>query len=200
MYQLGKISFEQGDMKGTIAYYEDAVKVHPHAIQAAEANYTLAQAYLELAEEHLSELMENMPESERRSVLTIVQTNRQRALDYFVKTEHLLVDRQRAVGLIEYEKEMLRNVHFMICAVLKKMERFEEVIPRLNTLATIYLDRPEALEALIEMALVQRVTGRVTEAQTTLRRAEVILNQFEKIGTIPDGTNLRNRIRALMQP
>jgi tetratricopeptide (TPR) repeat protein len=199
MFELGKISFTQGDMNAAITYLEDAIKVHPEAIQAAEANYTLAHAYLKQADIHLNELVATAPENVRRSIESLVYTNRRRALSYLDQTERILTDRQQAIGLIETENLMLRNVHFMTCSMLLKMEQYEQAISRLNTVATMYQDRPEVLDALIQMAYALRKTGRDTESQTTLRRAEVILNQLEKVGMITDGVHWRNKIQGQMK-
>ena len=200
IYELGRISFEQGDLMSAIPYLEDAIKIHPEAIQAAEANYSLAQAYLNRGDDQLGELVQNPPESLRQSIQSIAQTDRQRALFYLEQTERLLTDRQRALGLTEAERLMLRNVHFMTCSTLIKMEKYEQVIPRLGTIATMYQDRSEALDALLSMAYAQRMVGKDTEAQTTLRQAEVILKQLEKIGTIPDGTRWRDAIQKQKRP
>jgi len=195
MFALGMLSYIQGDLDATISFLEDAIRVHPDAIQAADANYTLARAYLGQAEEHLRELAENPPAAVRRSIEAIVQTNRHRALTYLEQTETILSDRQRAIGLTEAERLMKRNAQFMICSVLLDMELYEQAIPRLNATAMLYKDRPEALDALVKLAFSLRMLGRETEAQTTLRQAEVILHQLEQIDTIPDGTNWRNVIR-----
>jgi tetratricopeptide (TPR) repeat protein len=192
MYELGKICFAQGDLDAAIPYLEDAIKVHPDAIQAADGNYMLAQAYLKRAEESLGELADNPQEAVRRSIESIVQMNRQRALLYLDQTEYILTDRQKAIGLTEAENLMLRNVYFMTCSVQMKMEQYDQVIPRLNTIATMYQGREESLDALVKMAYAMRMTGRDMESQTTLRRAEVILNQLEKAGTVPEGTSWKN--------
>ena len=199
MYAIGNVSFAQGDLDATIPYLEDAIKVHPNAIQAAEAHYTLAQAYLRQAEKHLSEPTENVPAAARQSLESLALEHRYRALAHFAKTEDILTDRQRVMGLTESEKLMLRNAQFSVCSVLVKMEQYEQVIPRLNALATMYPNRPEALDALLKMAYALRMTGREMEEQTTLRHAEVILNQLEKTGAISDGTNWRNMIQGQMK-
>ena len=194
MYELGRISFAQGDLDAAIPYLEDALKVHPNAIQAADASYLLAQAYFRQAENLLGELTDNPTEEVRQWIESNVQTRRLRGLSYLDRTEQILADRQQAMGLTEAEELMRRNVLFFTCSVMLKMEQYEQVIPRLNAAATIYQDREEALDALVKMAYALRMIGNDTEAQTTLRRAEVILSQLEKTGTIPEGTNWRNVI------
>lgn len=196
MYELGRISFVQQDFDTAIPYLEDAIKVHPEAIQAADASYMLAQAYLRQAENLLDELAEKPTEEVRQWIESNVRTRRLRGLSYLDQTEQVLADRQKAIGLTEEEQLMRRNVQFLTCSVLLKMEQYEQVIPRLNAAATIYQDREEALDALVKMAYALRMIGNETEVQTTLRRAEVILNQLEKTGTITDGTDWRNVIQG----
>ena len=199
MFALGQISFLRGDLDAAIPYLEDAIKIHPDAIQAADANYTLAKVHLEQAEKSLNELAENPPEAVRRAIESIVQTNRNRTLFYLDQTEAILADRQQAMGLIEAEKLMLRNVQFLTCRVLMDMEKYDLAIPRLNAMATMYQDRSEALEALVKLAFCQQMTGKGTEAQRTLRRADVILSQLEKTGTVADGADWRNVIQGQMR-
>ena len=199
MYELGRVSYTQGDLDSTISYLEDAIKIHPDAIQAADANYMLARTYLKQAKELLDELINNPPETVRRSVESLVQANRQRAFSYLDQTEAILSERQRTLGLTEAEHLMLRNAQFTTCVVLMDMEQYNQAVPRLNALATIYQSQPEALEALSKLAFCQRMIGMETEAQTTLRQAEVILNQLERNGMISDGTNWRNAIQGQMR-
>ena len=199
MYALGNVSFIQGDLDAAIPYLEDALKIHPNAAQAAEAHYSLAQAYLKKAEDQFSELTDNTPAAAQRTIESLVAGHRQQALFHLAKTEEILTDRQRVMGLTESEKLMLRNAQFSNCTVLMTMEQYEQVIPRLNALATMYQDRAETLDALVKMAFSLRMVGRDTESQTTLRQAEVILSQLEKAGAITDGTNWRNVIQGQMK-
>ena len=196
MYALGKISYTQGDYDSAVPYLEDAIKVHPNAIQAADAHYLLALAHMGQAEKQLSELAGNPPEATRRSLTSLVFMNRQRALSYLEQAESILTDRQRALGLTEAEKLMLRNTQFKTCVVYMDLERYDLAAPRLNTVATMYHDRVEALNALSKLAFCQRMLGNKTESQMTLRQAEVILNQLEQNGLITDGTYWRNVIQG----
>jgi len=200
MFALGNVSFAQGDWDATIPYLEDALKVHPNAIQAATAHYTLAQTYLRQADKQLNDLTENIPAAARKSIESLALAQRNRALAHFTQTETILTDRQRAMGLTASERLMLRNAQFSTCSVLMKMEQYDQVILRLNALATMYQDRPEVLEALVKMAVALRLTNKETESQTTLRRAEVILKQLETTGAIADAdsTNWRNIIQRQM--
>ena len=199
MFELGKISFEQGDLDSAIPYLEDAIQVHPNAVQAAEANYTLGLAYIRQAERLLNELAPDAPEAVRRSVEANARTHRHRALRYFEHAEIILTDRLQAMGLIPAERLMLRNAHFKICTTLLLMEQYEEATLRLNTAAAMYQDSEEALYALVQMAFALRMIGRDTESQTALRRAEVILNQLEQLGIVVDGADWRNVIQGQMR-
>jgi hypothetical protein len=115
------------------------------------------------------------------------------------QAEHLLTVRQHALGLTESERLMLRNVHFRTCSVLLDMEQYEQVIPRLNTIATMYQNRAEALEALTKMGYALRMVGKKEEELQTFKRAMVVLDQLEKTGAILDGTKWRNAIQEQMR-
>ena len=195
MYLLGEICFDQGNFEQAIPYYEDAIRVHPDAPQAADANYHLALAYFRISDDILAELSYMTPDAVRRSVEATAAINRRRALAYFEQAEFMLLERQQTMGLTEAERMMLINTHFMTCRILLSMGQYEQAIPKLNTAATMFQDRAEALHALIQMAHAMRMIGQDEESQTTLRRAEVILNYLEQIGTIEDGEMWRNKIR-----
>jgi TolA-binding protein len=199
MYALGEICFAQGDLDSASLYLEDAIKIHPDALQAAEGNYTLAQTHLRLAEKQLEVLTENPSESVRREIESIVRTHRHQALSYLRQTESLLADRLRTVSLTGAERLMLRNVHFAVCTLLLQIEEYDQAIARLSTVATMYQDQPEVLDALFQMVFALRITGKDTQAQMTLRRAEVILNQLEKTGKVTNGAEWRSRFQGLSQ-
>ena len=196
MYLLGEMSFARGDLAAAIPYLEDAIRVHPDAVQAADANYLLAMAYLRQAESMLGELTYNTPDAVRRAAESTATLNRRRALFYLDQTERILLERQKVMSLTESERMMLRNTLFMSCSILLRMEQFEQVIPRLNTAATMYQDRPESLDALVQMSYAMRRLGQEEESKKTLRRAEVILNLLEENGIITDGTAWRDKIQG----
>ena len=199
MFELGKISFERGDLDSAIPYLENAIRVHPQAVQAADANYTLGLAYMRQAERRLGELPDDPTEAVRRAAESFAQTSRHRALQYFERAEAILTERLQTMGLTTAERLMLRNAHFKICTTLLRLEQYEQAIPRLNTAATMYQDREESLDALIKMAVALRMVGREAESQTELRRAEVILNQLEQVGAVTDGAEWRSVIQEQMR-
>ncbi|MDR0522587.1 MAG: tetratricopeptide repeat protein [Planctomycetaceae bacterium] len=194
MYRLGKISYEQGNIDEAIPYLEDAVKIHPEAEAAADAHYALSKTYLRRADKQFKESAGCPTEALRQMTESAAQQDQQRGLAHIEKTVSILEDRRRTAGLTEAENLMYRNAQFQTAFLLMRMKEYLRAVPMLNNLATKYQDRPEALDALIAMAVALRLTGRETESETTLNRAEVILNQLEQNGKIADGTNWRNTI------
>lgn len=196
MYALGKLHYERGDLVDAIPYLEDAVLIHPNAIQAADGHYYLSQAYLNRADERLNMLEAAPLESVKEAIREEVRADRQRALAHFEKTEELLVKRQNAIGLSKAEQLMLRNAVFGSGAVLMQLERFPEAIPVFDLAATRYQDAPEGLDALMQIAVAYRRLGRPEEALPVLNRAEVVLNRLEKTGMIPPENDWASRIQV----
>jgi glycerophosphoryl diester phosphodiesterase len=197
MFALGRLCYEKGEIEEAIPYLEDAVKIHPDAIQAAEAHYNLSQAYVVRANEKLKTLENQQTDTVQGILESQVTAERQIALTHIQQAGKILLDRQQAVGLTPSEKLMLRNAQFGAGSILMKMNMYDQAISLLNIAATRYQDQPESLDALMSLALALRKIGRVEESKTTLNRAEVVLNQLEKNGTIPAGSHWAERIRAL---
>lgn len=196
IYALARLSFERGELSEAIPLLEDAIKIHPDAIQAADAHYNLSRAFLKQADNALAEQNDSMLEDARRQIQAEIRSARQKALYHMQKAEEALVKRQNAVGLTESEQLMLRNCLFGAGNIMLQLGRYSEAIPVFNIAATRYLDRPESLDALLQLALAYRGLGRDRESLPILNRAEVVLNHFEENGTIPKDNRWGRQIRV----
>jgi tetratricopeptide (TPR) repeat protein len=198
MFELGKTSFYRGDLDSAIPYLEDALRVHPNAIQAAEAHYYLGRVYWQQADNMLDELTGDTLFNIRQSIESNARGCKDRAIWHFEQAETILTTRQQAMGLTTAEQLMYHNVQFKVSMILLQMRQYEQAIQRLNRAATMFLGTPEALDALLMMAYAQRMLDRETESETTLRQAEAILNQLEQNDLIDNAEEWRNAIRNQM--
>lgn len=195
MYALGKLFYEQGRTDDAMPYLEDAIKIHPNAIQAADAHYCLYQALLKKAEGIESERKNAVLDEVRFQIDHEIRRDWDKALLHAQKAEELLVKRQNAVGLTEAEQLMLRNSIYGAGNLMIKLGRYDQAIPLLQITATRYQGRPESLDALIQLALAYRKSGRDADALPILNHAEVVLNQMIKIGTIPKENRWASQIK-----
>ena len=196
IYALGKLYFERGDLAGCIPYFEDALKIHPNAIQSPEAHYCLALALLQRSDDALIRLDETTLESTRLKIEADAQIDRTLALERLFKTEEILVKRQEAVGLSEAELLMLRNTFFSIGSIQMKLKQYEQAILTYDLAATRYQDRPESLDALLQIAVAYRILDRPQDAVPILNRAQILLNNLKKANIVPEANNWEEQIET----
>ncbi len=194
LYALAHLQYEQGKWEDAITGFESALKLHPNAVQTADAHYCLAQSYLRRAENMVKDAAASPLEAVRRKVEADALQEQEKALAQLQKAEELLIKRQQALGLTEAEQLMLRNTLFGAGSILMRLKMYEQAIATLNLAATRYQDRPESMDALLNLAVAFRHLNNRAETLATLNRAEVVLRQLVKNGTIP----AENRWAALI--
>lgn len=195
MYALGKLFYEQNRVDDALPYLEDAIKIHPNAVQAADAHYCLYQVLLKKADEIESERTQTTLDEIRSQINREIRQNREKALEHVQNAEELLVKRQNAMGLTESEQLMLRNSIYGAGYLMMKLGRYDQAIQLFRIAATRYQNRPESMDALLQLALAYRESGRDADAMPILNHAEVVLNQMVKIGTIPKENRWASQIK-----
>ncbi len=196
IYALGKLSFEHGDLNGSIPKFEDALKIHPKAVQAPDAHYYLALAFLRRSDDALEKIDAAPLESTKRKLEIDSQADRMQALEHLFKAEEMLVKRQDDVGLSEAELLMLRNTFFSIGAIQMKLKLYEQAILTYDLAATRYQSRPEAIDALLQIAIAYRMLGRPQDAIPILNRARILLDNFKKANLVPENNNWDEQIET----
>jgi tetratricopeptide (TPR) repeat protein len=73
---------------------------------------------------------------------------------------------------------ILRNCYFGKADVLSALGRYEDAISAYRNAASYYVNQPEALEAIVQVAQCQRKLGRDRDARVALRQAEQLLNRI----------------------
>ncbi|MDR0869929.1 MAG: tetratricopeptide repeat protein [Planctomycetaceae bacterium] len=196
MFALAKMLYEQNNLNEAVPYLEDAVKNYPAAIQTPEAHYFLAHSYLHRASELEKEADKSPLEDVRKQVYEQAAVERQTALEHIQQAEELLTQRQNAVGLTEAEQLMLRNTLFGAGTLMMKLKLYNRAIPVLNVAATRYKDQPAALDALMQLTAAFRELGKPDEAVAALNRADFLVRQLEKTGTLPKNRDWKSLIKV----
>ncbi len=196
IYALGKLLYESGEPLASITYFEDAIKNHPNAVQAADAHYCLAQAFLKRSDERTKALRDVPLEATKRKIETDSLADQALALDHLLKTEEMLVKRQDDVGLSEAERLMLRNTIFCTGMIQMNLKRYEQAILTYDLAATRYMDRPESLDAMLQIAIAYRMLGRSAEAIPVLNRATTQLEMLENAGLVSEAAKWKDQIQT----
>jgi tetratricopeptide (TPR) repeat protein len=157
--------------------FQEIVRRYPDAPQAFEARYLAAQSHWQAAKWPKKRLGVEQIESTRAALRRQMQTELAAALTAYDELLQLLSEQPDQRELTELETTILRNCYFARADVLIDLQRYEEAIAAYSSAANRYHDRPEALEALVQVARCYRELSRPAEARGTAQQAKVVLQQ-----------------------
>lgn len=117
-------------------------------------------------------------ESQRRLLSQQGRDLLQSALDEFQDLRFRLNEMQERESLSVLHMGLLRSAFFGEADCLFMLERFDEALTAYRSAASRFLNRPEALEALTQVARCQYKLNRPEEAKRTLAQAEQVLQRI----------------------
>ncbi|MBL8869827.1 MAG: hypothetical protein JNK90_08525 [Planctomycetaceae bacterium] len=117
-------------------------------------------------------------ESQRRQLSQQGRDLLQSALDEFQDLRFRLNEMQERESLSVLHMGLLRSAFFGEADCLFMLERFDEALTAYRSAASRFLNRPEALEALTQVARCQYKLNRPDEAKRTLAQAEQVLQRI----------------------
>ncbi len=145
-----------------------------------ETRYLIGKSHRKGAEFPIRVLEANQVtvDSVRRQMLQQRRSLLEAALQEFNSLHTDLTAQQEVDGLTEQDKSILRNSYFGEADALFELGRYEEAILAYRNVGNRFLNQPEALEALIQIAQCQRNLGQDESAQRTLAQAEQVLRRI----------------------
>ncbi len=117
-------------------------------------------------------------DSVRRQLLQQRRALLEAALEEFKALHTDLTAKQEVEGLTDQDKSILRNSYFGEADALFELGRYDEAILAYRNVGNRFLNQPEALEALIQIAQCQRSLGQNDLAKRTLVQAEQVLRRI----------------------
>ena len=117
-------------------------------------------------------------ESQRRQLSQQGRDLLQSALEEFQDLRFRLNEMQERESLSVLHMGLLRSAFFGEADCLFMLERFDEALTAYRSAASRFLNRPEALEALTQVARCQYKLNRPDEAKRTLAQAEQVLQRI----------------------
>lgn len=204
LFELGQTIFQRGDQllldasagpfdadKGEqlVRSHEDflqgiqrlseAVSRYPTDPRYYDTRFLLAKSYRLAARmpEQLIKSNSSMVESARRDLSKQRRQLLETALESFRQLHQEINSRQDASANFEQTLAIVRNSYFGEADSLFDLERWEEAIGAYHNAASRFLNQPESLEALVQLALCHRKMGREFEAKKALAQAEQVLSR-----------------------
>ena len=187
IYALGKMYYSRRNREKTIQTLEDAVFLHPNAIQAAQSHYMIAQSYLALAETSDQKVASTNLTGVRREASDESKRNRASALQYFIDAKTRLIQRESMMPLSTAEQTMLMVCYFEIAKQELLLERLPEALESFKAAQNRYQSRPETLDAVIQTAQIYKKLGENDKAIESINRGKVLLQKLTASKAFPPG-------------
>ncbi len=146
-------------------------------LQFTEARYLFADAHRQAAKLPRKKLKTVSVGTTRAQLTREMQNELQLANAAFETLELDLRRREDNALLSEMEETILRNCYFARGDVLFDMQRYEDAIKAYSSARNRYHNRPESLEAFVQIANCYRRLNQMSEARGTLNQALVLLER-----------------------
>ncbi len=207
LYQLAQTVFRQGDelllemrldpkieMSNREAKLQDSqdkflevvdllggfVTRYPNDPRNFDAMYLIAKSHRLAAETPQQIALSNasIVETARRKLMQQRRQLLEQALVEFKKLRTAITQSQDTLTLSEQTSALIRNCHFGEADTLYDLDRWDEAIAAYQNVASRFLNRPESLEALMQMAQCHRRLGQDDVAKRVLAQAEQVLTRI----------------------
>ncbi|MGH7134934.1 MAG: tetratricopeptide repeat protein, partial [Pirellulales bacterium] len=189
LFALGRQLYEAGRYDQAIHRLDEAITRYPRDSDVEEARYLVAESYRRRAREvEQLEAQEATAEgrlSRRREWTELLQTG----LARFEQELNDVLMRQEQHPLTPLEETILRNCFFARGAVLFRLGRFQEAIQAYASVTNRYQQRPEVLQAYVQISACYRRLGQATEARSTLEQAKYALKHLPEDVSFDTTTN-----------
>ncbi len=142
-----------------------------------DAMYLIAKCHRGAAETPQKIALANtaIVETARRKLMQQRRQLLEQALEDFRSLRQTIAQRQESLTLPEQTAALIRNCYFGEADTLYELGRWEEAITAYQNVASRFLNKPESLEALLQMAQCHRKLGQDQVAQRILAQAEQVL-------------------------
>ncbi|MEL7337319.1 MAG: hypothetical protein AAFN70_14085, partial [Planctomycetota bacterium] len=133
----------------------------------------------------------SLSDAARRSLQQSGQRHLLSSRDRFLDLKQRLSALEEARDLSPAESTMLRNSFLGIADALFQLGRYDESAAAYRAMSLRYMDRPEALEAMLGQEQCLRKMNRAREADLLRRQAAVVLQRID--GSLNDAFAQRTR-------
>ncbi len=156
----------------------EALERYPDDPQVNAARYALAESYRHAAKWPRKRIPTISIESTRAALARQMQDELDAAHKQYGRLRQDLNALQDQRPLTERESELLRNCYFLQADVLFDLARYDEAIVAYSSASNRYQQRPEALEALVQIAACDRKLDQPAMARGTVEQAKVVLRRI----------------------
>jgi TolA-binding protein len=179
LFMLGDLLHAAGRYGEAARRLEEAVKRYSDLPETVAARYLLADSCRRLAFRMLEDLKKDLSGSSRVSQMKRIREDFEKSLAQYRAVQEKLDGNRDAAELSPLDKAMLRNAHFSIGDVLYAEGECEQAIKAYFIAVNRYQNRPEALDACVQIANAYRRLDKPQEANNALLQAKLLLSRMK---------------------
>jgi TolA-binding protein len=176
---LGEVLHRSGRYDEAERRLEEAVKRYPDLPETIEARYLLADSYCRLAYAMQDELNKDVAGSSRATKTKQIRGDFDKALEQYHLLQQKLESRRGVAEMSPSENAMLRNSFFAVGDVLYTEGEYAAALKAYSLAANRYQNRPEVLDAYVQMANCYRQLDKAEDAYNTLQQAKLLLARMK---------------------
>jgi TolA-binding protein len=189
LFSLGRLLYESGRYREAIGRLEEATTRYPAAAASEEARYLAAESYRRSARDvQRQEAQEATAEgrlARRREWEQLLEAG----LAGYEQELNAILVRQERQPLTPLEEAILRNCFFARGDILFDLGRYQDAIQAYASATNRYQQKPEVLQAYVQIAACYRRLGQAAEARSTLEQAKYALKHLAEGVTFEDTSN-----------
>lgn len=150
---------------------------YPEDPRHYDAMYLIAKSHRLAAEtpQQIAQFNTTIVETARRKLMQQRRQLLEQALAEFKNLRSTIAQTQEALTLSDQTNALIRNCYFGEADTLYDLGQWDEAIVAYQNVASRFLNRPESLEALLQMSQCHRKLGQEDVAKRVLAQAEQVL-------------------------
>ncbi|HZZ29577.1 MAG TPA: tetratricopeptide repeat protein [Pirellulales bacterium] len=189
LFALGSLLHIAGRYEDAIQRLEEAVERYPHAPQAIEARYLVADSYRHIGQHAQQKMQVETVEKLRLADANQMLRNMNAALEQYRQTQMMITNREKEASPDPLDRAILRNCYFAIGQSLYELNRFDDSIHAYADAANLCRNEPAALDAFVQMSNCYRQLNCPEQAHGTIVLAEATLARINKDANFTLTTN-----------
>ncbi len=199
LFRLGELLLQQGKIEDAIVRLKEAVNRYPDAPETAQGYYALARAEHALSRERVAALRRDWGETIDVFKTPQVREPLSNALNAYEETRGRLASDQETGFVDQSRRSLLANTLFAIADVQFDLGDYAAAAQSYAVVTNRYQNRPEVLEAYIQLSRAYRGMGKPRSAVAVLEQAKIVLGRMQgdvdlKATTLYDRAEWENRL------
>lgn len=167
-------------LRNAADHLREAASRYPDDPRRNYLRFQLARAYQLAAQlpHQTVQFNQTLSESAKRLLLGEKSSLLEKSAIEYESLHRAIIAQSESSTSHKLDASIIRAAYFGQADVLADSERFEEAIEAYRSAAAYYSNRPEALEALVQIAECFRKMGKEEDAKRTVRQAELVLQRI----------------------